>query len=67
MKVDFMKILKQDKEFEKYVREAALAILLGSPQQRDAILETLFNFYQIGLTTEQLRQWVKNNSLYGSQ
>jgi len=57
-KIDFKKMIDQDPEFKKFVAEILLDMMLLEDDQ--GFLQSVHGFYNIGMTVEQVSQWVRN-------
>jgi hypothetical protein len=62
--VDVKKILEQDDDFREFAKEALLVNMLMLPESRQFI-SALYSFYNIGMTKEQVIQWIKTASNLG--
>lgn len=58
-KIDYVKLMKQDPEFKKFVEEVLVAMFTAD-QEGHAFLQSVHGFYNIGMTVEQVSQWVRN-------
>lgn len=66
MEVDFEKLLTQDEDFAKFVHDAAFEIVMNDVKQRQAILSTIYSFYNVGMTMEQFKGWLTFNQMFGN-
>jgi hypothetical protein len=58
-KIDFNKLMEQDPAFKTYVQEVLVAMFTAD-QEGHAFLASVHGFYNIGMTVEQVAQWVRN-------
>lgn len=56
--VDFKKMMEQEPEFEKYVKEVITSVMLSDPNIQ-GFLQSIYAFYQVGNTTDQTIQVIK--------
>jgi hypothetical protein len=61
--IDPLKILKQDEDFRKFFNDS-IAEVLG---QNSDFVKVIYSFYSIGMTQEQVGEWVKVNNLLGGK
>ena len=58
-KIDFKKMMSQEPEFDKYVRQVLIDVMLADPNMQ-SMLETIFAFYQSGSTSSQTSEILKS-------
>ena len=58
-KVDFKKMMNQEPDFDSYVRQVLIDVMLADPNMQ-SMLETINAFYQSGNTPEQTTQILRN-------
>lgn len=57
-KIDFKKMMEQEPEFDKFVREVLTDIMLADPNVQ-GLLQAIHAFYQVGNSKEQTVQIIK--------
>jgi len=58
-KIDFKKMMSQEPEFDAYVRQVLIDVMLADPNMQ-SMLETINVFYQTGNSAEQTSLILKN-------
>lgn len=58
-RIDYKKLMEEDPEFKKFVQTVLLEMFM-SDQEGHAFLASVHSFYNIGMTVEQVSQWVRN-------
>lgn len=58
-KIDYKKLMEQDPEFKKFIQEVLVEMFTADQQGHD-FLASVHSFYNIGMTVEQVSQWVRN-------
>lgn len=58
-KIDFKKMMSQEPDFDAYVRQVLIDVMLADPNMQ-GMLETINVFYQSGNPPEQTSQILKN-------
>lgn len=59
MKIDFAKIAEEDKQFQTFLKEAFYKSIIKSDMN---LIQTMYGFYQMGLSEEQVAEFIKNMS-----
>jgi hypothetical protein len=57
--IDVNKLLEQDKDFRRYVADAALELILADKKNRAALISVIYGFYSIGLDMKTIRKWAQ--------
>lgn len=60
MDVDFNKMLDQDPEFKRFAEASALKMILADRANAGQLLGSIYSFYNMGMTVEQMGEWFKN-------
>lgn len=61
--IDLKKLLAQDPEFKQFAAEVMIAFMLSHKDTKGLIM-SVYGFYQIGLSTEQVAQWIKTMNTF---
>lgn len=56
--IDYKKMMAQEPEFDKYVKTVLTEVMLSDPNVQ-GFLQSIHAFYQVGNTTEQTVQIIK--------
>lgn len=63
--IDYVKMLEQEPEFKKYCQSIALDMILLEGKGMEGFMTTLFSFYNIGMTLEQVHEWLVQMKRFG--
>lgn len=58
-KIDYKKLIEQDPQFKEFIQEVLVQMFTADQQGYD-FLSSVHSFYNIGMTAEQVAQWVRN-------
>lgn len=58
-KIDYKKLMEQDPEFKEFVKDILLEMFMLDKESQ-GFLASVHGFYNIGMTREQVAQWVRN-------
>lgn len=56
--IDFKKLLDQEPEFAGFAKDALYEGMLAINTE---VIKGIWSFYQIGMTSQQVAQWMKTN------
>lgn len=59
MNIDYKKLLEQEPEAQRYVKDCLLGIFLADKDSQ-ALLASIHSFYQIGMSVEDVVRWTRN-------
>lgn len=59
MEIDFKLLLEQEKEAKDFVRDILYEFMTTDKEAKEMI-KTIYSFYQIGMTVEQVINWMKS-------
>lgn len=62
-KIDFKKMMDQEPEFDKFVREVLVDVMLADPNIQ-GMLQAIHAFYQVGNTADQTVQIIRTMTKY---
>lgn len=54
-----LRLLQEDKEFEKFVRDVAYEMLMLNNKQASDLVASIYSFYQMGMTTTDIANWMR--------
>lgn len=58
-KINFKKLMEEDPAFKEYVKACLLEMFMLE-EDNNTFLASVHGFYSIGMTEEQVIQWVRN-------
>lgn len=58
-RIDYKKIMAEDPEFKNFIQEVLLEMFTADKEGHQ-FLASVHAFYNIGMTVEQVSQWVRN-------
>lgn len=59
MKVDYKLLLEQEKDAKEFVSDVVYEFMISNKESRD-LIKTIYGFYQIGMTVEQVVACMKS-------
>lgn len=59
MQVDYKLLLEQEKGAKEFVSDVVYEFMTTNKESRE-IIKTIYSFYQIGMTVEQVVTWMKS-------